>query len=100
MLRSACGNRGERSGICSPKNYAWIPGIPITSYSQLQMSADKSWDSGAVFFRVSTLHAPLNPCSRQRESRAAVPTLVCGHLELTIRNTTGKAGGHRLGYSL
>ncbi|EYC23237.1 hypothetical protein Y032_0015g2541 [Ancylostoma ceylanicum] len=48
------------------------------------MSVDKSWDRGAVLLRVSALHATLNPCSRQRETRAAPPTLVYGHLELTI----------------
>ncbi|EYB99165.1 hypothetical protein Y032_0124g1198 [Ancylostoma ceylanicum] len=58
--------------------------INMCTYSQLQMSVDKSWDRGAVFLRVSALHATLNPCSRQRESRAAAPTLVYGHLELTV----------------
>ncbi|EYB81392.1 hypothetical protein Y032_0384g390 [Ancylostoma ceylanicum] len=48
------------------------------------MSADKSWDRGAVFLRVSALHAMLNPCRRERETRAAAPTLVCGHLELSM----------------
>ncbi|EYC10926.1 hypothetical protein Y032_0053g2374 [Ancylostoma ceylanicum] len=52
------------------------------------MSADKSWDRGAVFLRVSALYATLNPSSRQRETRGAAPTLVCGHSELTIAKPT------------
>ncbi|EYB88636.1 hypothetical protein Y032_0243g3471 [Ancylostoma ceylanicum] len=29
-----------------------------------------------ILLRVSALHATLNPCSRQRQTRAAAPTLV------------------------
>ncbi|EYC10146.1 hypothetical protein Y032_0057g2789 [Ancylostoma ceylanicum] len=64
--------------------YVYVYVMQMETYSQLQMSVDNSWDRGAVLLRVSALHATLNLCSRQRETRAAPPTLVYGHLELTI----------------
>ncbi|EYC31934.1 hypothetical protein Y032_0003g1315 [Ancylostoma ceylanicum] len=62
--------------------YAMLRRVGV--YSQLQMSADKSWDRGAA---LSLSAARIQRDMQDRdteEKRAAVPTLVCGHLELTI----------------
>ncbi|EYB86865.1 hypothetical protein Y032_0272g941 [Ancylostoma ceylanicum] len=48
------------------------------------MSADKSWDRGAAL-SLSAARIQRGMQGRDtEENRAAVPTLVCGHLELTI----------------
>ncbi|EYC36792.1 hypothetical protein Y032_0856g2715 [Ancylostoma ceylanicum] len=48
------------------------------------MSVDKSWGRG-VFLSLSATRIQRGMQGRDaEENRAAVPTLVCGHLELTI----------------
>ncbi|EYC45851.1 hypothetical protein Y032_0415g1071 [Ancylostoma ceylanicum] len=53
-------------------------------YSQLQIAVDKSWRRGAGLSLSATLIQRGMQTRDAEENRAAVPTLVYGHLELTI----------------